>query len=476
MKFEHPTLPTTGQGREAIDERWYGRFERIGSFQAYEYLSGTKEYVIDDTENPKAGLLEQQRRLFFQGVIDAPKRRYPKLEKFDLKKQEQELLALKREIHANEQNQTVRSAYIWKINEKIAELRMLRATREGNDQRFTRYSEFIYGRPDDSLYQYTLFELSKKIRRALHSDNPLICEIAQRFKSNILGNRTDRGDEQLNLDDASGSLELISSSDNPIRFPQKHTPRKEELDKTLLDYQSIIEAFEEALVQYRISGWTVTKVENSTAISLNQETKSIAIPKTRKLTRQKLSGLIAHEIGVHVLRREHGERSRLRLLGLGLDRNGDDEGIAMFEEQKITGGNEYAGFGYYFAISLARGLDGTPRNFREVFDILSDYFILTGSKIEQAKNSSWTLCLRVFRGTTGLTRGACFTKDLSYRKGNIDAWQLVSQNALEVRRFSVGKYDPANPRHIFILDQIGITSENIRELESSTEKPLLASS
>ena len=51
--------------------------------------------------------------------------------------------------------------------------------------------------------------------------------------------------------------------------------------------------------------------------------------------------LIVHEIGTHVVRRENGKRSKLRLLGIGLDNyERGEEGIATMREQVLNGNSE----------------------------------------------------------------------------------------------------------------------------------------
>ena len=186
----------------------------------------------------------------------------------------------------------------------------------------------------------------------------------------------------------------------------------------------------------------------------------------------RLKALIEHEIGTHVARREKGERTKLKLLGLGLDRYlKGEEGIATYQEQKIEGANDFSGFDGHFAISLASGIDGKKRNFREVFDILKNYYFIKSKKQttegawESAENSAWSRCIRTFRGTSCQTPGACFTRDIAYREGNIGVWNVIKNNPEEIKRFSVGKYDPGNPRHIWILEQLNITDEDLNKLE-----------
>lgn len=32
-------------------------------------------------------------------------------------------------------------------------------------------------------------------------------------------------------------------------------------------------------------------------------------------------------------------------------------------------------------------------------------------------------------------------------------------------RFNIGKYDPSNPRHLWVLEQLNITEQDLQELE-----------
>ena len=84
---------------------------------------------------------------------------------------------------------------------------------------------------------------------------------------------------------------------------------------------------------------------------------------------------------------------------------------------------------------------------------------------EKAQSSAWNRTLRTFRGTDCNTPGACFTKDTIYRDGNIGIWDVIGNNPDEMLRFNIGKYDPANPRHIWILEQIGISDKDLSNLE-----------
>jgi hypothetical protein len=219
---------------------------------------------------------------------------------------------------------------------------------------------------------------------------------------------------------------------------------------------------QQVLVELEIDDWkiVVDTEKGLSNFSVSQEYKTISIPsdeqiQARKLTKKKLAGLVEHELKTHIVRRHNGERSKLALLGLGLDRYiKGEEGVATYAEQKVTGATEFAGIPMYFAIAVAKGFDGTSRNFRETFTIVRDYYVATlklGDDItSRAETAAWKDCVRIFRGTTGVTPGAVFTKDLAYL-GNRDIWQLVSTNSDVVMTFSIGKFDSTNNEHVAAL-------------------------
>ncbi len=439
MSFEF-SQSTTIEKEEALDDKWYERFSACGSFADYEYLGGDKS------------TREKQKSAFVRGECENPTLDYPELEKLDITRKEEELLQLKRDILEQETNETIKQVYRWKINEKIAELRMLREAKNGNDKRFLRYSEFIYGKPEKQIYDYTINQIRRSIDEKINDPNENVRMAAQRLRDEIIDFSQS---EQSEIEELKG---FMRSSDS------------KEFADTEYTAEEIKSAFEQELKKYELSGWTVAIVENGTAINVSQENKKVNIPSDRKIKEKKLRALIEHEIGTHVLRRERGEKSKLKLLGLGLDRYiKGEEGVATFEEQKILGANEFFGFEGHLAIALAMGMDGKKRDFRKVYEILKDYNFINSKKEEsetmkQAEDSAWKRCVRTFRGTTCETPGVCFTRDIVYREGNIGIWFIVKNGTKEIRRFKIGKYDPTNPRHIWILEQLGITDRDLEEL------------
>ncbi|HMN19751.1 MAG TPA: DUF1704 domain-containing protein, partial [Candidatus Moranbacteria bacterium] len=422
---------------------WFERFSRAGSFEDYDYLEGEKKYR------------EQERKKFLEEAARNPNLGYPKLENLDFAGKEKELLDLKKEILEKESSDAVKKAYRWKLNEKIAQLRMLKASKDGDDKKFAKYSRFIYGMPEKEIFSYDIAAVRAAMEARENSDDLRIQFALKRLKETV-------------------SFSNIEKSEINDKFlPEKKRVLEHPFgEEKKFHADEIQNEFRAALEELKIEGWDVTIKDNIAAISVSQEKKQVKIPESRKLTETGLKQLIVHEIETHVLRRENGERSKLKLLGLGLDRYiAGEEGISTYEEQKIGGADEFSGLDGHLAISLALGMDGRKRDFREVFNILRDYFFIKSNEKdlakawEKAKNAAWNRCVRTFRGTTCQTTGVCFTRDMVYREGNINTWIVLSGNPDEEAKFSLGKYDPANPRHAWILEQANISEDDLETLE-----------
>ncbi len=443
---------------QPIDSQWYDRFASVGSFEAYEYLDGDKEART------------AQKEAFLSGDIAEPSLDYPKIDLANLTVREEQLLQLKGEIIAGEPDTTVRELYRWKINEKIAELRLLQAAATGDMRAFRHWSSFVYGRPSPEVFEYSIQKLNEIVDLAATNANPDIRQAAENLKTLLPQVRDTQPVERPSQADQQRARETT--------LQQLSALGNIDISASSYSATEIADIFTQALQTLQTEGWQVVIDPSSkTAISVDQEHRAVRIPESRQVSGQKLATLLVHEIGTHVARRNSGERSSLRLLGLGLDRyEKGEEGIATMREQAIVGlVDDFSGLEGHLAISLAYGLDGTPRGFRDVFEILQAHFklkrLLAGDTLDKAtisaQNDAWNRAVRTFRGTDCKTPGVCFTKDIVYREGNIAIWSVIHNDKHEMARFSIGKYDPSNPRHIWALTMLGITDA---ELETTDTK------
>jgi hypothetical protein len=426
---------------EQLDIRWFSRL-RDEIFEDYEKLSGNGTYR------------EEQKRAFLAGEIAVPVLDYPDLENFDFNKKEQALLALKEDVLLEERNPTVRKIYRTKINEMLASVRMLAAAKEGDDKKFSRYCEFIHGKPTSENTAYVLEAVRHKISNVSNPNQDQL-EAANRLTTVMSG-------YDVQVPEGAVTRDILPTG----------TGIKGHVENAA----EAVECMQQVLDELEIDDWkiVVDTKKGLSNFSVSQEYKTINIPsdeqiQARKLTKKKLAGLVEHELKTHIVRRHNGERSKLALLGLGLDRYiKGEEGVATYAEQKVTGATEFAGIPMYFAIAVAKGFDGTPRNFRETFNVMRDYYTATqksaDGNTEKAESAAWKDCVRIFRGTTGETPGAVFTKDLAYL-GNRDIWQLVSTNSDVVMTFSIGKFDSTNTEHVAALIQLGILDEDLVRLQ-----------
>ena len=427
---------------EAIDEYVFPQIDRV------------KIAVSRDTLPDKDNLLEQKRQ-FLAGEISEPHFTYCKNKQIWYDEGEIILLDLKHElIVTRDLPELIRMEYLYAINEKIARIRMLReiqlAEKDGRTEyhakRFDAYSRFIYGAPDPEIFANVIGVLQSNLAASDIVATPQLEAAQARLEALIVTHAT---------------LEI---PDTITPFPGEASEQSEEV---LVDAAELKKIFEDALGEVGLaSSWKVEVDKTGTRgnIAVNSSVKKIRLPNSeqlalrigsKKLTKQKIAGLIEHEIKTHAVRQYNGSRSGLKLLGSGL-RNyiEGEEGLASYREQQETKTDDYNGFSLYFAAGLAKGLDGGgPRAFADVHKILTDYYFVKekGKSEKAAADAAWNVCLRIFAGTTGTVPGMIFAKDITYRKGNIATWHMMNdtnseQFDLTMSLLDYGKFDPTSER------------------------------
>lgn len=449
------------ENREALDIKWYGRFKEAGAFQDIEFFEGDSEHRAN------------QKNKFLAGEIENPQFDYPDAKPEILQQKEKDLLNLKNEILEQEPNEVVKQAYRWKINEKLAETRMLKATASGDMRRFKRYADFIYGKPSKDVFSYVVDLARSDTDRFADSDDPQEKKVAEDVRA-ILPQNLER------------AVAFTPPEQSDVDTLREFTERKmgnlialtgggeEQLNR-----EQIGQAFEEAFKVVGADNWQVVIDTGSrVTMAVNQAQEKVFIPTKIPISKpaKDMAKLLIHEIGTHVARRIKGERSKLMLLGLGLDRFiAGEEGVTGAMEQAMD--NYVDPFDvdmkYILGIGLAQGLDGKKRDFRGVFEVLKKQWTVRemaqGKKLPEAEKAAeqtaYNTCTRIFRGTDCKTPGACYPKDMGYREGTLNTWEVIRTNPDEMQRFCVGKYDPHNTRHLWVLDQLAINDEDLAKLE-----------
>jgi hypothetical protein len=354
----------------------------------------------------------------------------------------------------------VRRAYLPKLEETQMKYELLRAAEQGEDTVAHEASVRMYGAPREDIFHYSQRELQGYMERVASARGG---DVVVRRALETLAPAV------------SGIPEHKYSFEEAV-FPAVNTYE----DKVPLTATEVRDLCVQALDSFSITDWQVLIDAPGERITFNtnQDLRTVFIPsdedlllRKHPLVRERVESIIAHEIGTHVLRRERGFAAPLGLLGIGLAGYlRGEEGIATYAEQVRDGTRHFSGGFGYLAVGWAMGLDGTPRTFRALYEVLEAYCLMRAIEhaltytrpidvhlfLERARHQAWARCVRTFRGTTGSTPGACFTKDIVYREGNIAIWELIHTQPTVVNTFSLGKFDPANIEHVDILKDLGM--------------------
>lgn len=210
----------------------------------------------------------------------------------------------------------------------------------------------------------------------------------------------------------------------------------------------VSEEFGEAAQDWRVV------VARGTSITVSAGEKLIKIPENRKPIRyDELRGLVAHEIGVHMLRAITGSDTDLPILTTGLSGYYDsEEGLGKVMEQALKGEYKDSGIPYY---EIAGLMYFENKDFRDVHEIMWRITALNSENkdeesvselIARSQDSAYKSISRISRGTDDMP----WFKDLAYYNGAIKMWKYASTAFDDPEKFMLllmGKGDITNPVH-----------------------------
>lgn len=437
-----------------LDAEWFPKLLSASNLSLFEYLDGD------------ATTREHTKQQFFARDIHNPIFEYPFIDLPKIAAHEALLTSLRSELLSKETNPLVVEVYQNHITLDLAKINLLRAVAAGDMVTFQKNCSLLYGDPSIETFQNLLSFLYKKI-------TPLVSGAdltARTLAENLL--------QKLPHVSAPTDRDITCSTPEIFFLAQKYATEHFAPLTALVDIHAekiytapeIQTVFLQGLSTLGFTEWHVVISRSSkSAINTNNQQKTIFIPEKREVDAETLRDLLVHEIGCHVSRQMNGEKLPLKLLSLGLANYDNlEEGLATFSAQALHENFEdFAGAERTLSIGLALGLDDTPRDFRDVFEVLVSYYQLmrhldptvdeTGDELLLgAREAAWLACVRTFRGTNCHTPGVCFTKDHIYREGNITAWQIFAQNPAWFPYLYLGKYSPNKASHRKLLFELGI--------------------
>lgn len=458
------------------------RASPVSTLETYAY------YGLDKADEAGAEKRAQQKKQFLEGEIRNPRLNYPLLETSaavkeiaGMEKQVLDLMYASTELAHDPDREEALYDILRVRRLEIGMLEISRALTSGElvgtqktilVEAFNMANDEAHGKLDRARFNGLVRQIQETAANLLGGGNtPDDVKEAANF---YLGNTQDvRGEEAvmpLEIDPAHtkklGEFIRGEFEDILLCVPDKPEDKKFTIDE-------VVEVFRAAHA-IKQTDWSVRTEEGATSIDTRQSKKATVIGTKRKLpTKLELEGVLIHENGVHVQRRQRGDALGDPLLGgTGLAWYLDaEEGICSILEQSINGKETEPGVQYYMTIGLARGLDGhQPRDFRAVYELewrrrlMSEFEnkgIVEEERIEKLKDLSYNVCVRIFRGTSCDIPGMVYTKDQAYFSGTQKMRELIMDiiNLPEEGRYKafdrlfVAKYDPTNAKHDQLVER-----------------------
>lgn len=442
---------------QPYDQAWYTQLKKAPSLALLNYLDGDQQQR------------QRQRNLFEAGIIRNPVPLQLLITMEEISDKRRYLNDFAREVESGRLTtqldgtpQTLLcAAYLQRIRHELGVLELLEAAQANDMELFRRCSTALYGEPSQAIFGYTLMNIHSRLRQYKSEGSHELKKLAYDL-------------ERMLPQPSIHKSELRWVSQSVFEAVRRRTLEKLNyllgfsVSKSRVGADEIRRVLELALQALGADKWKVVVHDAKTNITVDQGSRLLKVPKDRTLGRGQLAGLVLHEVGTHIARRENAERGKLALLQTGLaNYTKGEEGVAIMREQLMTEAQDFTGEDRYLAAGLALGLDGIPRNFGMVYELMRLYFRvhtlerdLGANDLEsRALDEAWRICMRLFRGTDFVTPGVCFTKDILYREGNIAIWKLLEKNISAMDYFDVGKYDPTNRDHVTLLKSLKILPE-----------------
>jgi hypothetical protein len=450
----------------ALDQKWFDMLLDIGKDRDVIGLSKELFMVL----GPPHEELERYRSVF-EKIPFNPDLRPRNVDTGGLVNSLKRLRSLKRQILETEESQAVRQAYTHKIDEIIIQNELLVTAATGNKDGFAEANVKLYGTPDkkvfaavcDWLRRYAAEHAESEIEN-IRSTSQALLETLPKPRGNqhhiIPRNNVFRQVRALHFAEGGYFSQLFGDE-----------PLPEFVDASVGDpvTRRAIEAI----------GSDYTVADSTDELwGVIHSGKCVVRPPGYRLPLPDFKGIVAHEVGSHLLERMNGRRQPLRLLEIGLDRyDWGNEGRAFLREQ-IVYNSPYdmlrqPGWEYitlkHMAISLAAGLHGKPYGFKALYDAMYPvcHFFQALRRPDNpvyaesvARSEVWHLLVRVLKGTDGF--GGAYMKDIIYLEGNVRAWKQAAADPAYILFGDSGKFDIARPDHRRLLAALGIKPQLTR--------------
>jgi hypothetical protein len=435
----------------ALDEHW---FNRLMPFNEELFTA--------------LGASHQQIEAYRQQFEDRPFNPDLRPEQVDINahtQRNQQLSALRADIESQEGNPAISRAYCQKIDELIDQNRLLIASKQNDRETFDELNRSLYGMPEAATFADACAWLRQTADTSYNSQVEQV-QAAARAVLDV-------------IPDLNGSAQHIIPDDHVFKtIRERHFAAGGYIEQL----------FGEQVIPDRVTateGDPITRAaighigSNYQLIDSTDELwgvvhsqQVVVRPKGLDVSRRGFMGIVAHEIGSHLLERQNGLRQPLRLLSAGLDRYDSlNEGRAFLREQ-IMLHSPYEMLGepdweyiilLYLSTAFGAGLYQHPYDFKTLHAAMLPVCTLFQSLRQpdnpvyaqlKANDEAWHLCVRAAKGTDGT--GGAYLKSHVYLSGNLLAWRLAADDPDVIFWGDAGKFDFSRADHRDIVDSFGI--------------------
>lgn len=428
-------------------------------------MLGTETY---DRLLPDKDIREAEKQRFFEsGCENTPDLRPRNLDGDALAGEETRLQEFKEEVAAFPVA-SIAQAYRWRVNEQIANVRLLQAVADEDPRRFDRYNHFVYGSPDRDIFGAAVDWMCARAEQQLQSGVPAVREAAEPMLELMDGMRGDRNlivpsaevfqtvrESQFKKD---GFFALILAG---VELDPKAKITRENGDPALRRIIDNIGSTYEAR-ESSGSGWSVSARD-----------EAVKHPASYNYPYRRWQGLVAgHEVGSHLLETMNGGRGPLRLSSSGLDRaDNGNEGRAVVREQVVY--DSFDAFARiqrwqvilrrHIATALRLGQGGHPMDFPETYRHMYAIDRLyerqqtpedPDAADEKARRRAYSVMEEVNKGTDGSS--GPYRRYPLYLEGNARWWNLLAVHPERLDHGDLCKADLTASRHVDLLERLHV--------------------
>lgn len=370
---------------------------------------------------------------------------------------------------AQDQDDLITAAYTGKIDELTAQYELLAAAVQGDAETSAAKNRWLYGKADEAILAGATAWIRQLAIETLESPLPHVASVARDALdmvpdlggsvADILPDPHTFGKVRRAHFQAGGYIDALFGRDAVDALPATVTPRSGDG----LTRQAIANI-----------GSSYSLTDSTDYLwGVIHERKAVVRPVGYSMSREAFMGIVAHEVGSHLLERENGIRQPLRLLSAGLDRyESSNEGRAFLREQiQFTDSADMTRqiswehiILLYLSAALADGSAGpSPIDFKQLYRIIIAALRLFKTRRfpndqdqaeRRALDEAWQICTRAMKGAD--TNGGSFNKGMVYLRGNLQAWSLAATDPGIIFLGDAGKFDIGRPDHRSILAGCGV--------------------